>query len=78
MPRSDTYPDTPRFIGVVAGFLTFAALERLARGLGRRSGSAEVRPGSGDSAATSPPRSASTADAAQRTPRSHTSEPLKK
>jgi hypothetical protein len=77
MPRSDTYPDTPRFIGVVAGFLTFALLERVTRGLARRFGSPEVRHGP-DSAATPPPRAAPTEDAAHGTPRSHTSEPLKK
>lgn len=38
MAGPEPYPDEPRFIGVVVGFLVFALLEILNRGLARRPG----------------------------------------
>ena len=51
MARPQAYPDEPRFLGVVAGFLTFALLEKISRGLALRLGGAG-RPRAGYAQAT--------------------------
>lgn len=53
MARPQAYPDEPRFLGVVAGFLTFALLEKLSRGLAHRLGRSG-HPAATDAAAARP------------------------